>query len=86
MSYRFTIESVFTIRGQVYVMTRYLGDESFTMSGQPTLGSVPIENWITQPRKLKPDGTQDPDVFVFVLKNLTDESKIPVGNTIELKL
>ncbi len=86
MSHRFHIESTFRIRGHVYVMTRYLSQETFRMSGSPTLGGLPLINWITQPRRLKPDGTQDSDAFLFLLKNKADESRVPVGQEVELKL
>lgn len=85
MGYRFQIEFILKIKGRVYVLTHYLGKEAFTLSCSSTLGGVPLECWLAQPRKIKPSGTLDTDAFVFALKDGVDETKMQVGQEVELQ-
>jgi hypothetical protein len=77
------VERTQEIHGTCYVFVR-ISSSNFVLTDVSTLAGVPIRKWIDQPRKLKDDGTQDKDVFVFALQTTGDAHKISVGSMVEL--
>lgn len=77
------VEYVREIQGTCYVFVR-VPPNNFVLTDVSTLAGVPIRKWVVQPRKLKEDGTQDKDVFVFALQNARDACKVSVGSVAEL--
>ena len=84
MTCRFRIDSVYDSQGRVYVMTRQEAGSDFGLSGSATLGGIPVEQRIMQPRKIRSDGSPDPSAFVFVLKDSADRAVIEVGSVVDL--
>lgn len=80
---RVVIEHVQFISGTAYVIAR-VRDHSFVLGDNATLGGVPIKEWVGQPRKLLPDGSQDKDAFAFALKNPEHIRMLVVGSPVEL--
>jgi hypothetical protein len=82
---KFKIEQIGTFNTDAYVIACRLEPGEFAVSETSRLGGVSIRQSSKQPRKLKPDGTLDANVFAFVLTNREDVVKFFVGQTVELK-
>jgi hypothetical protein len=82
---KFEVEFVYRHESGSYLFARHLETGHFTLSASSRLGGVPIQPWLSQPRKFKPDGSPDLDVFAFVLTNRLDADKFSVGQIVELE-
>lgn len=81
---RFCVEYVFARPKAAYVLVRQIDAGDFSLPKTPLLGGVPIRRWISQPRKLKPDGSPDLSVFAFTLASRCDAGCLRVGDVVEL--
>lgn len=81
---KFKIEFVYKHESGPYLFARRLESGDFSVSASSRLGGVPIHPSLTQPRKLKPDGSRDLDVFAFVLAGRQDAERFYVGQIVEL--
>jgi hypothetical protein len=50
----------------------------------PALNGVPIRQWLSQPRKLKTDGSLDDEVFTFALVTAADVASFAINQVVEL--
>ena len=82
---KFKVEFVYKHESGPYLFARQLQAGDFSLSRSSRLGGVPILPSITQPRKLKPDGSPDLDIFAFVLKEREHADKFSVGQIVELE-
>ena len=82
---KFKVECAFLLENKAYVLARRLDDRDFSLSPSSQLGGVPINCSVTQPRKLKPDGTPDYDIFGFTLSRSEDLSKFSLDQIVELE-
>lgn len=80
---KFQVEYIFEYQ-HVYILARSLERQGFSLSATSTLGGVPIQRWVDQPRKLHPDGTPDLDVYAFVLQHNDDKTEFVVNQIVEL--
>jgi hypothetical protein len=82
---KFKVEFIFGQEGPPYLFARQIEVGHFSVSTSSRLGGVPIQPSLSQPRKLKPDGSPDLDVFAFVLTEQQDAERFSVGQIIELE-
>lgn len=87
MAIEFEVEHTFSVDGRgVFVAVRLLtSDSAFTLSDTPTLGAIPVERWLDQPRTIKPDGTARTDQFVFKLVRPEDRDAFHPGQRVRLE-
>ena len=81
---KFEVECVFGQEGPPFIIARQTEVGHFSVSTSSRLGGVPIQPSLSQPRKLKPDGSPDLDVFAFALTDPQDAERFSVGQIIEL--
>jgi hypothetical protein len=81
---KFKIESIFSVRDISCVMVRQLEAGEFSVSSASRLSGVPLHSFIDQPRKLRPDGSPDLEVFVFSLVEPQDSTRLSEGQIVEL--
>lgn len=81
---RFCVEALFRRSRDAYVLVRQVDPGDFALADNPLLGGVPIRRWLSQPRKIKSDGSQDFSVFAFVLASGSDADRLHVGDVVEL--
>lgn len=81
---KFKVEFVSAIERGRYVVVRKMIPGDFSVSHDATLGGYPVEAHLEQPRKIKPDGTQDKEVFAFTLRDANDVERFKVGQVVEL--
>jgi len=81
---RFCVEAFFRRSLDAYVLVRQIDPGDFALADSPMLGNVPIRRWLSQPRKLKSDGSPDFSVFAFVLALGSDADRLHVGDVVEL--
>ena len=81
---KFKVEFVYRQEHGPYLFARRMEDGDFSVSASSRLGGVPIQPSLSLPRKLKPDGSPDLDVFAFVLTERQDAERFSVGQIVEL--
>jgi len=81
---RFCVEALFRRSRDAYVLVRQIDSGDFALADSSFLGGVPIRRWLSQPRKIKPDGSPDFSVFAFVLASGSDADRLHVGDVVEL--
>lgn len=82
---KFQVEFVHRHESGSYLFARHLEAGDFTLSASSRLGGVPIQPVLSQPRKLRPDGSPDLDVFAFVLADRQDADRFSAGQIVELE-
>ena len=82
---KFKVEFVYRHESGSYLFARHLETGDFSLSASSRLGGVSIQPSLSQPRKLKPDGSPDLDVFAFVLTDRQDADRFSVGQIVELE-
>ena len=85
MSVRMRIEYVSPERSGHYVFARRLEAKDFRLTASSRLGGIAIEPKLSQPRKLKGDGSVDLEVFAFVLASAADLPRFSVGSEVLLE-
>jgi len=83
MALKFKIEYI-QESNPVMVIARQLQKGDFSIGANSTLGGCRLREYLSQPRAIKQEGTQDPDVFVFCLADETDRQKLSIGDAAEL--
>ena len=81
---KFRVESLFDLEEHAWLLARQMEHGTFSLSPTPRLGGVVIRHFVEQPRKLKPDGSPDFDVFAFELGDRRDRARFSVGQIVEL--
>ena len=84
MSHRMLIEYVSPESVGYFVLARQLEVKDFALTNRSRLGGVPIQPVLSQPRKLRKDGTLDLEVFAFRLTNVSDLKTFSVGTEVLL--
>jgi hypothetical protein len=82
---KFKVEFVYTHKHGAYLFARRLEDCDFSVSASSRLSGVPLQPHLSQPRKIKPDGSPDLDVFAFILARREDGEKFALGQIVELE-
>jgi len=82
---KFKVEFVYKLDQEAYVMARQLEVSNFSLSASSRLEGAPIRPFLSQPRKLRSDGSPDLDVFAFILANRDDMERFWVGQVVELE-
>lgn len=83
MGLRFKIEYI-QLSKPVAVISRQMQQQEFYLGEASTLGGCKVQNHLTQPRALNPDGSPNLDLFVFYLANGNDRERLCVGKEVEL--
>lgn len=81
---QFQVEAVISRSNKAYVLARQLDIGQFGLGECPQFGGVSVTRSITQPRKLKADGSPELSVFAFHLASAADSDKFYVGQLVEL--
>ena len=81
---KFQVEFLYAIESESYVFARRMEQGDFSLSASSRLGGAAIVPSVSQPRKIRPDGTPDLDVFAFVLTDRQDAQRFHVGQIVEL--
>jgi hypothetical protein len=86
MGTKFRIEYIFDDAHRKYVqlIARRITNTPFKVTDSSTLNNISIQNWLSQPRVIKTDGSLDLELFVFVLRNKKDVEKLSVNQIVEL--
>jgi hypothetical protein len=82
---KFKVEFVYPHEHGAYLFARRLELGDFSVSSSSRLGGVPIQPHLSQPRKLKPDGSPDLDVFAFILSQRDDAKRFTIDQIVELE-
>lgn len=82
---KFSVEFVYRLGQEAYVMARQLEGGDFSLSASSRLDGAAIRPVVTQPRKLRSDGSPDLEVFAFILANPEDVTSFHVGKVINLQ-
>jgi hypothetical protein len=82
---KFKVEFIGKVDSSSFLIARQLEAGHFSVSASSQLGGVPIQQSLSQPRALKPDGSPDLDIWAFVLREPQDAQRFFVGQTIELE-
>ena len=82
---KFKVEFIYRHETGPYLFARQLQGGDFSLAATSRLGGVPIQPWLSQPRKLRPDSSPDLDVFAFVLTERQDADRFSVGQIVELE-
>jgi hypothetical protein len=82
---KFKVEFVYKLDQEAYVMARQLEGGDFSLSASSRLDGAAIRPAVTQPRKLRSDGSPDLEVFAFILANPDDAASFRLGEVIELQ-
>lgn len=85
MPVRMRIEYVSPERSGHYVFARRLEEKDFHLSPASRLGGIAIQPVVSQPRKLKDDGSVDLEVSAFVLVSAADLPRFAVGSEVLLE-
>jgi len=80
---KFRIEYISEYGPVVYLLARQLDKGNFSLSPSSKLGGVLIKPFLSQPRKLRDDGSLDQEVFVFVLAEKHERAKFFIGQIVE---
>ncbi len=83
---KFRVESLFDVGEHTFLLVRRMEHGAFSLSAAPRLGGVVIRRFVEQPRKLKPDGSPDLDVFAFELADRQNKERFAVGQVLDLEL
>ncbi len=75
----FVIESVLEREGLVFA--RRIARVDFVLRTKSRLGSTLVERFVV-PRKVRPDGTVDLELFCFRLADELDDATFPIGATV----
>jgi len=82
---KFKVEFVYKLDKEAYVLARQLEGDGFSLSVSSRLGGASIRPVVTQPRKLRSDGSPDLEVFTFILSHPEDVVCFHEGNVIDLE-
>ena len=81
---KFKIEYILNLHGKTCLFARQLDKSNFIINEGSTIGGVPLESSLSQPRKLLENGKPDLDIFSLFLKNKNDIDKLKVDQIVEL--
>lgn len=85
MGTKFKILHKLRVNERTYIFGELLNkDSKFDVLEGAKLGEIPIEPYLDIPRKIDEKGRIRLDVFVFLLKNPSDENKIKLEDEVEL--
>ncbi len=82
---KFRVESFFEVDEHLFLLVRRMEQGPFSVSAAARLSGVLIRQFVEQPRKLRPDGSPDLDVFVFELADRQDKGRFTAGQMVELQ-
>ena len=84
---KFRVEALYQIDARPVLLAKRMGTAAFSLSQSttPRLGGVPIQPFVEEVRRLRPDGSPDLDVFAFALVDRDDSPKFSVGQIVELE-
>ena len=78
------VEGSSRIQGQSYVFARLERGPLFELVPGTSLGSLPLDAWLEQPRATNPDGSPRTDLYAFRLLNPADHERIREGERVQL--
>ena len=81
---KFQVEFVYERDSEAYVFARQQEAGDFSLSPTSRFGGAAIRPAVSQPRKIRPDGTPDLDIFAFILADRGDIEKFHGGQIVEL--
>jgi hypothetical protein len=81
---KFRVEYIGTLQDTAQVVARQIDLGNFVVGDRASLGGVRIRQWLSQPRKLRSDGTPDLEVFVFSLVTAADGKNFVIDQIVEL--
>lgn len=81
----FVIEYVASVAMGGYVFARQTAPGDFMLGEGASLGGIPIEPHVTQPRATIPGGTLRSDVFAFVPVEPNATAQLSIGQMVTLK-
>lgn len=84
MNKEFRVDCVINQGRQALVLATQFDQRDFKISETSLLSGVAIHPILSQPRKLKKDGSVDYDTFVFTLKFQADKERFQAGDVVEL--
>ena len=67
-----------------HIVARQIDPGDFVVGNRASLNGVPIRQWLSQPRKLKTDGSLDEEVFTFALVAAADVASFAIDQVVEL--
>jgi len=85
MKKAFKVEFTMSQGRKAVVVATQLQESDFQVTEFSFLAGVPIERSLSQPRKIKEDGSPDYDTFVFTLRSQADKDKFQVDDLVELE-
>ena len=69
MKKKFKIEYILELHGKVCLFARQLDKSNFQLSENSSLDGIPLQPYLSQPRKLLDNGKPDLDIFSLYLKS-----------------